>query len=497
MSFPEPLAYKRIEHTIDAGFGVEQVYELPFVLMDVTAKKVVSYLTNRTLYSNKFLSGSGDLSWRDVRKGQIVTLTAPRRNITSVDYLAHQVRFDGRGRHQVTLRPYDSRVYNDVALSTPTAWTPTSGYGSLYEVPYVTVSPTAGEGMFTTIADALANLPDWARRVVLLRGTHTTAAGTYHAITTAKGLDIIGESKEDVIVQNAAGQDLFVIYNSTKKYRFANFTIQSQNAAAGTNMVKVYGSAAANNTSHVLLDNLAFSFAHEDDYGVYANLGESGGLTVQSCSAVGASSGKGRLAKATYYQNVVVKDNYSKNLYAMIYVGNSTGVHILNNFGRDFSVYGIYVTASSGNVEDLHVLGNNLKTSIASAYYGIYVLAALEFEIMANLVKMDVNVSATNPWGITIYDSFDGILSNNKVKLANASATAYNYGFVLHGTSARNVVQGNHADLVNNRNATAKDYGFFLAATTGGNNRGQDNISYRAGIDLQDGAANVVTVTGI
>lgn len=492
---PDPLAYKRIDHTIDAGFGVEQVYELPFVLMDVTAKKVVSYLTNRTLYSNKFLPVSGDLSWRDIRKGNVVTLTAPKRNMTAVTYMAHQVRFDGRGRVSGVLRPYHANIYADVALSTPTAWTPTSGYGNLYEVPYVTVSPTAGEGMFTTIADALANLPDWVRRIILMRGIHVIGNdGVW--LPYGRGLEILGESKTETIVQNNPLDCCFAIepnQTSRQTYRFANFTIQSQNTSPSTAPM-IYAETIMDLPvevvdANIIVEDVNFELTSYDRaaIGVY-NI--TGGLKVSRIRSSGGGESPiliDNLDEATLIDNEILDAEIGMSLYRV------SNLYVAGNKIKEFSDKGLYVYGASGTEAELNQVSENIiKSSVASANIGLHALYCQRTVFGENIVKMAVDYAVTTTKGILLDQCADCQIINNPVRLANADGTYNNYGLQAINTTY-SVIAGNQFNLVNSR---ATDRGVFLTSTSN-YNRGSDNMAINVGTAKTDtGTGNAVLVNG-
>lgn len=114
------LAYNVIENTIDADVGSERIFECPFVYEVDTAKKVVSYVTRYMTLSNTLVSGKGDLEWRNIARGSVITLTAPGFNISAVEYLVCEIRYNFQGDYGVKLRPYDSDLYADIVLVSPT-----------------------------------------------------------------------------------------------------------------------------------------------------------------------------------------------------------------------------------------------------------------------------------------------------------------------------------------------------------------------------------------
>lgn len=484
----DKLAYKKIEHTIDADFGVEQVFESPFILHDDTAKKFVSYITQYNLLSNKLLRGYGDSSWNGIRRGDIITITVPRFNITTVTYIVCEINSNLQGKYNFVLRPYDADLYSDVALSASTAWTPTSGYGNIYEVPYVTVSPTVGEGMFTTIEGALANLPGWARRIVLLRGTHTVSAGNVLTMPTTKGIDIIGECKDDVIVQNASGQHLFVIYNSTKKYKIANFTIDSQNVASGTNMIYVYGSAAANNTSELMVDSIGFNFSHENDRAVRTYLGQDGYVRVQNLTINDSTSAE--ILSFEDYENISLLNSILREGGGGVCVNviSCSDVNIIGNrVFYDLEAITIYTS-------ERVAVSDNFLLSPSGGYRGIRLYNSSYGVVKGNNIRHEgAQTNATYSIDLTGSNYFN--VANNIIYHDNADTSAHHYGIKMSG-AAYNVISENFIDMVNALNSTYKDYGVVLWASSD-YNRGHDNIAINCGVAKSDtSTGNDVYVNG-
>lgn len=504
------LAYKKIAHTIDAAFGVEQVYELPFVLEDVTAKKVVSYITNRTLNSNRYLSGKGDATWSSIRFGQIVTVTVPRLNITAVTYMVQEINYDFQGKFDVVLRPYSADTYNDVALATPTAWTPTSGYGSIYEVPYVTVSPTPGMAMFTTIEQALADLPPWARRIVLMKGTHTAPTSTLD-LPAGKDVDIVGESRANTIVQNQAGNALFRIDSSDQSYRFSNFTISSQNnAITGSTMIYFYA-AAGTHTGNVVVDGVIFNLEASDIGVQFAVVGGTSSLVVRDCQSFGGNAAISipNGGSVNIFSNKISDATDGVKIYvtaAVLQFINVINNYILNFVSRGIALYGnssydikqasvnenILITDQDSPyaiyaqyIADSIITNNIIKmTAVVSTTAGIHVEKGHRISVADNNIFSDCSGSGTTR-GVYFHETDDGAIDKNIIQLDQGGATDYAMGVHLYN-SVGNSVEGNKIDLVNNK--ATYDIGFYMPSGAN-NNEGANNVTKNVGTPLTDGGS--------
>lgn len=492
----EKLSYKKIAHTIDAGFGVEQVYESPFILHDDTAKKFVSYVTQYNLLSNKYLRGTGDSSWRNIRKGDIVTITVPRFNITAVEYLVCEINTNFQGKYNFTLRPYDDDLYSDVVLTASTAWTPSSGYGSIYEVPFVTVSPTPGEGMFTTITAALAGLPNYVRRVILLRGTYAAPTNPY-SIPTGQDLEIIGESKSEVILINNTDDDLFQLFDCTKKYRFSNFTIDAVATATGTSsMFYILGvTSDSSNTSDVTIDNVIIDL-NDDNYGVRADNGLNGAsLTIQNCKIhTGDSVG----IYVNEYADVSISDNKLIGLSIGIKAYLSNDIHISMNKIREFTYAAIDADGGAGELNSRVSISDNIcKTTVDACASGITASYLSDVSILNNKIKLEVDTNAQYIKGIKVDNSTNFEVSSNEIYIDNAGAVDYEqYGIRLGASTVGGIVSSNHIDLVNAyTDDPPLDIGILCGAGCS-NCQGNDNVTYNVGVAAQGHTSNGNDISG-
>ena len=86
---------------------------------NVTAVRVLSYLKNRSLYSDKKATVRGGMECRDLSIGQIVTLTSPARVLAAKEYMIQSVTKDSAS-FQLELREYDDKIYDDEVIAPPT-----------------------------------------------------------------------------------------------------------------------------------------------------------------------------------------------------------------------------------------------------------------------------------------------------------------------------------------------------------------------------------------
>ncbi len=110
--------FKELSVAVHADFGEERTYELPFVMEDDTAIMVLSYLKNRSLYSDKTVSIRGGMECRDLGEGDIVTLTAPARDISARTYMVQSIT-KGIARFDMECREYSASIYTTETIASP------------------------------------------------------------------------------------------------------------------------------------------------------------------------------------------------------------------------------------------------------------------------------------------------------------------------------------------------------------------------------------------
>lgn len=489
----DQLAYKKIEHTIDADFGVEQVFESPFILHDDTAKKLVSYVTQYNLLSNKFLRGYGDSSWSNIRKGNIITITVPRFNITAVTYIVCETNSNFQGKYNFVLRPYDADLYAAVALTPSTAWTPTSGYGNIYEVPYVTVSPTVGEGMFTTIEAALTNFPGWARRIVLMRGTHPAPAVADYYDLSSRGVQIVGESQTEVIVQTKPGYDLFKITDSDQEYVFKDFTVQSMSTGSDAGMmIAAMGTNPVDNSAKVVVDGVIFDLAIPGDVAVWGSAGNESSINITRCRLSGATGSGAAQIYIGNVKHVVISDNIFDESYMGVDIYLGEDISIYANKFLNFALCAVRIQGQVAGTPSyrVFVIGNFIQTGL-DATYGVYIDRSQQCHVDQNTINfLDTNVSAAR--GIYAGNLILCSLTGNVITMNQTDATDYALGIALYETSSGNTISNNRIDLVNNR--STYDIGILLNGASCINNEGTGNVTKNVGAPISDaGSGNSIT----
>lgn len=108
--------------TVHGTFGIDRVYELNFVKEVLTAKKVLSYLYNRSIHSDTKVVLNVDMEGRLLRRGDVLTLTAPARGITAQDFVIDGIR-RGLTDFQFECREYSSSIFDDEVITSPTVRT--------------------------------------------------------------------------------------------------------------------------------------------------------------------------------------------------------------------------------------------------------------------------------------------------------------------------------------------------------------------------------------
>jgi len=532
--FAENRPFYTINLAVNTTSGEDQTYDLIFIRNVLTVKHFLSYIKNRSIYSDQqpqlTLTNIG-MEGRDRTKGDIITVHCASKNINSQEYIIQGIS-KGLASFTFQCREYSASIFSAVTITSPTTSTGTdTGWGAILETPYLTVSPTPGEAQYQTIVAALAALPAAGGRILLKDGTYAQTA----VITMPdKIVEIMGESQEGVTVQNNDGDILFYLNGCTKEYWFHNFSIESQNTASYTAM---FGITGATNNASVTIERVKADCV---DNGTVGDTGTdyflSNGIGV---SPTGASaqiiikeciSTKGEISIYGYPVVQVLESELYNNQQHGIKLnacGNATitGTQII-----DFEYMAIYAFDGTGS---LHLNTNTIScvnvADVDALLKAVYALDNVGVQILGNVITLihsdgtsetsgiilidtvgaytrplingntiSINISSTNnTYALKVNNICGGSVSQNTIKMDNDNATGNHFGLYLYGaldTSSvkKNVVQGNYIDGVNNK---AKDRGIDLNANTSYND-GENNIIHLCGTKLTDaGAGNLVAAS--
>ena len=105
----EDMPFKEVDIGVHT-FGVVRTYSLPFVLEDDTAEKVLSYLKNRSLYSDRRVPVSVGMEGRDLSRGDVVTLHKPTRLLSADTFKIERITRGGIG-FELECREYNASIY--------------------------------------------------------------------------------------------------------------------------------------------------------------------------------------------------------------------------------------------------------------------------------------------------------------------------------------------------------------------------------------------------
>ena len=103
------------------SYGVDKVFERQcrFFKEHATAKKVLSYIAQRSIYSDRRATIRCGTEARQRQGGEVITLYAPKRKINGEAYLIEGVRKDGLASYVLELRGYSDAIYDDLSLPAP------------------------------------------------------------------------------------------------------------------------------------------------------------------------------------------------------------------------------------------------------------------------------------------------------------------------------------------------------------------------------------------
>ncbi len=114
----EDMPFKEVDIGVHA-FGVDRTYSMPFVLEDATAEKVLSYLKNRSLYSDRRVPVSVGMEGRDLSRGDVLTLHKPTRLLSADTFKIERITKGGIG-FELECREYNASIYGDETVVAPT-----------------------------------------------------------------------------------------------------------------------------------------------------------------------------------------------------------------------------------------------------------------------------------------------------------------------------------------------------------------------------------------
>lgn len=379
--------------------------------------------------------------------------------------------------------------------------------------PSITVGPTTVSGTFTDLAAAITRLPSGGGAIVIKNGDYHMAD---EISLPDKHLTIYGESQGGVLVRNAPGKRLFDMRNLTKAFDFSKFTIESQNIAAFTPLIDIYGDSLSANSCDFKLKQVTILSKDDtlssgdtavsvgwgqigtislDDVKIFGGLraistkyGEchTGTINIGGCQLSGALEYIAYLVCGTLIFNgnpqLVAK---SRGLFFQALASaNVKGNTMTGTFANGITSYtGNSQTIITGN--DLH--STHTPTSNQDAFSGISVVQSSRDIIDGNKIKY---VSAAGAFhagasGIIVDYFRDGSIKGNSIMIDVADNSDFHTGLALINAwagSHRNIVEGNNIDMVRN---TAKEKGISIGWGCN-DNEGLNNLIYRAGVPVDD-----------
>lgn len=121
LGYDESLPFKEISLAVNANFGVDHIFELPFVQDDDTAELVACYKKNFALYSDMLVSITTNIRGRNLLEGDIITLTAPEYLLFDDTFVVQGI---SKSLDQFTyhLRSYSASIFSTEVIAPPTAW---------------------------------------------------------------------------------------------------------------------------------------------------------------------------------------------------------------------------------------------------------------------------------------------------------------------------------------------------------------------------------------
>lgn len=398
-------------------------------------------------------------------------------------------------------------------------------------LPVTTLGKMADAETADTDSETL-DYPDLATEIAA-GGKIILPAGTY-VVTSAisfpdKNITIVAAAGGDVVIQNNAGDNAFVLYHLTKEFAFKGLTFESQNSGSYSSMISVTSDGSldrANNSANVIVSNCIFDLAGDStgDYGVYyyAGVGNvtidgiaaTGGCRAVSASIVGGAfairnckllSGQYRpisILGALTDSSISIKDN-------AIYDWTETAIWIWTSDSiNPFSVTGnqLYFAGTPTNnmcgidgddIPGANVSGNQIymKSTAATSYrmQPLRLYASNYPTVAGNTVRLisdndySGNAYYYHPFCAVMVDATHATVTGNTITYDNSDTTYEHYGISVaspHGTVDNNTING--------ANSNAKDIGIYLDSSSG-DLTGIANTITGCGTNIDDnGAGNAV-----
>lgn len=457
------------------------------------------------------VESGGWSSWEEISKNEFY------RDLTGTEMINQ-----GWGSSNIQIEVLTIDYYDNISTTPSTANIDCNNKKS-----YLTVSPTAGIGVFTTITAALAALPAEGGSIFVKNGTYT---GESASLDPSKFIHIFGESEDGVILVDP----YFYSGGAAKPITFEYLTFTS------TSIFPIYKSAgfvywrdsgadgdlSFRKCSFNLNGNLSSRIG---DIGIYLNDFSStslGYLRLEDCTFTGlgycifnfdspvdftctGNKFYGVLGSVSFAQggNVVVSDNILSDVYGGISVGSTSAKRtiISNNqviFADDFSYTGsgIYYSGNEGVIQGNIVKMNNTVPVTDTVPIGISILGNTDKSVCAgNVINMVLNddkaAASYTAVGIYLAYSTGFLVSGNSVTIDNnySGRDTLSCGIMLNATGALpcsdNIVSNNSIDMIN---SSDYDIGIYIDADAS-NNRGSSNKIINAGKYIRDdGTGNTI-----
>ncbi|MFH1984116.1 MAG: NosD domain-containing protein [Pseudomonadota bacterium] len=506
----------------DNGILLEKTIDLPFTANYGRAKMIATIAMKQSRQSiiAQFTASSKGLL---AEVGGVYPITHSTPGWTSKNFLVLGMQLKTEDKVEVTAREYDADVYDAGTISAadtaPNTDLPDMWANIMSTLSTITVSPNPFDGDFTGIEAAIAALPADGGRIYIKNGTYALSDTV---ALPEKNIVIEGESRDGVVIQNAAGSLAFDIYDRTTQYRIANLTIESQNTSTYTPMIRVYGTAAADNTAHVMLENLRLDIngTASGDQGVVGQTGN-GKLLLRDVYVIGGG-----------YDGIITDDiDHVQILDCMVDGADRYGIRVedaerLTISGctvQDVREYGISCHTNSVSyvpqgtvigcnvagpcrgifvegVVAINVIGCNvsLQTAVVSGWSAREgIMLSGRGGISRCSVRFETASLAAPVYGIYLLDNCDGKVDSCDVKIDNDEHTYTHIGIIVgtsSGGSDRNVIAGNTVDMSNNN---AYEIGIQLQSGSD-YNYGGGNITYNCGTSISNsGTGNNVSAQDI
>ena len=111
--------YQEISVTVRSTFGVDRIYELPFISASTAATRVASRLKQRDIYGTEGVEVNATMEASTLGAGEVFKLHCPHLNLSSQLYKIQTIQKNNVDRFNIVASEYSTAFYDNLAITVP------------------------------------------------------------------------------------------------------------------------------------------------------------------------------------------------------------------------------------------------------------------------------------------------------------------------------------------------------------------------------------------